>query len=85
MSEERSAWSLRAQEALEQALAEVIDGIDAIPAVSLAMACLRAEDGTLAAGEMEDLEEGYSEPVCICPPDLLARGGYKGGCPVHAA
>lgn len=25
------------------------------------------------------------DPVCICPPDLLARGGFKGGCPVHAS
>jgi hypothetical protein len=23
-------------------------------------------------------------PECICPPDLVERGGFKGGCPVHA-
>lgn len=24
-------------------------------------------------------------PDCICPPDLVARGGYRGGCPGHRA
>lgn len=24
------------------------------------------------------------EPECICPPDLVERGGFRGGCPVHA-
>lgn len=28
--------------------------------------------------------EPIYEPVCICPPDLLARGGFKGGCPQHS-
>jgi hypothetical protein len=23
------------------------------------------------------------EPECICPPDLVARGGFRSGCPVH--
>ena len=81
---ERSIWSVRAQEAIEQALGEVIDDIDAIPALSLAIACLRAEGGELDADDMADLDDSYSEPVCICPPDLLERGGHRGGCPVHA-
>lgn len=31
-------------------------------------------------GEWDAVEA--TEP-CICPPDLVARGGYRGGCPVH--
>lgn len=31
--------------------------------------------------EVVDLDD---DGECVCPPDLLARGGFKGGCPVHA-
>jgi hypothetical protein len=24
-----------------------------------------------------------SEPLCICPPGLVARGGFRSGCPAH--
>jgi hypothetical protein len=27
--------------------------------------------------------EAIVEPECICPPDLVARGGFRGGCPMH--
>jgi hypothetical protein len=33
------------------------------------------------ADVLEDI--GRSEPTCVCPPDLVARGGYRGGCPAH--
>lgn len=23
-------------------------------------------------------------PACVCPADLVARGGFRSGCPVHA-
>lgn len=84
MSTERSVWSIRAQEAIEQALGEVIDGDDAIATLSLAVACLQAEVGELDAGDMADLDRSYEGPVCICPPDLLERGGFRGDCPVHS-
>jgi hypothetical protein len=29
-------------------------------------------------------DEIAREPSCICPPELRERGGFKGGCPVHA-
>jgi hypothetical protein len=31
-----------------------------------------------------DVTEMVAEPDCICPPDLVARGGFKGGCPQHS-
>jgi hypothetical protein len=88
--DERSPWSTRAERALEQALDEVRDGIDAIPAVSLAMALLRAEVGELPADEIAELDASFrteEDPgsVCICPPDLLERGGFRGGCLVHSS
>jgi hypothetical protein len=41
------------------------------------------EQGLLDADELANLEFSYEQPECICPPDLLARGGFRGGCPVH--
>lgn len=35
-------------------------------------------------GEPDDVEEPDDGPACICPPDLVERGGFKGGCPVHS-
>ena len=80
----RSVWSIRAEKAIEQALSEVTDNIDAMPALSLAMACLQAEVGELAADDMASLDASFNGPVCTCPADLLARGGFRGGCPVHS-
>jgi hypothetical protein len=71
-----------AERLLEQALSEVRDGHDAIPTVGAALAALR-----IAAGELPPDELGFMFPdrdaACICPPDLLERGGFRGGCPVH--
>lgn len=33
-------------------------------------------------GPWDEIEEIY-EPECICPPELVAAGGFRGGCPVH--
>jgi hypothetical protein len=40
-------------------------------------------DGVMVAFE-GDWDEIVDEPACTCPPDLVARGGFSGGCPVHA-
>jgi hypothetical protein len=90
MPEDRTAlnaWTARAVEALERALGEIHDNEDPLPSVSLADACLRAEQGLLDADELADLTYFYEppEPECICPPDLIARGGFRGGCPVHGS
>jgi hypothetical protein len=35
-------------------------------------------------GPWDEIADVESVGECICPPDLLARGGFRGGCPVHA-
>ncbi len=63
---------------LEQALSEVADGEDATGTISLALDTHR-----VLFGEMDPSEIAVWERRCICPPEQLARGGYKGGCPQH--
>ncbi len=53
---------------------------DVFAAISLADLALRIGLGEKPQGEWPEEE---SEPVCICPPELVARGGFKGGCLVH--
>ena len=86
MPEDRTAltvWGERAAEALEQALEELHAGDDPLASVSLANACLEAEQGLLDADEVANLEFTYDEPVCTCPADLVARGGWRSGCSAH--
>jgi hypothetical protein len=40
-------------------------------------------DGVTVSFEGPWDEVNILSPVCICPPDLVARGGFKSGCPVH--
>ncbi len=53
---------------------------DVFAAISLADLALRIGLGETPADEWPE----ESEPLCICPPELVARGGFKGGCPAHA-
>jgi len=49
--------------------------------------CMDLSDGVellVADGAWDEVDEVDDGPECICPPDLIARGGFKGGCPVHA-
>lgn len=78
------AWSERARHLAEQAVSEIAGDIDAIGTLEHAIACLRAEAGELDADDFADLARLHAKPTCICPPDLLARGGHRGGCPVHS-
>jgi hypothetical protein len=80
-----ATWSDLAEHLLEQALGQIRDGVDAIPAMSAALAALRVEAGELPADELDDvaLSDEGSDGVCICPPALLKRGGFRGGCPTH--
>ena len=36
------------------------------------------------SGPHDDVIEADDEPDCICPPDLVERGGFRGSCPVCA-
>jgi hypothetical protein len=37
------------------------------------------------AGDPDEVIADDDGPDCICPPELVERGGFKGGCPVHSA
>jgi hypothetical protein len=55
------------------------------PAVLAALTVLRAEAGELPPDEMDGFSfPGEERCNCTCPPELLKRGGFGGGCPVHA-
>lgn len=75
----------RVERLLGQALEEVRDGIDAIPIVSAALTALRVEAGELGTDALDGYPFPDEAPNCICPPDLLERGGFRGGCPEHSA
>lgn len=84
MSDE-GRWTTLAERLLEQALNELRSGNDAVSATSAALAALTAGDRPEA--EQDDLwGELVAEPddaPCTCPPDLVARGGFRSGCPAH--
>jgi hypothetical protein len=68
------------------------DGPDA--ALSVAVIAWDVASGFATDEQRSDMNEyvltddgGYEIDMsdeCICPPELLARDGFKGGCPVHA-
>jgi len=64
---------------------DLLDGEPSDIDVATAIYYLKADLGDLPASELAELVESLSEPEpeCICPPELLARGGFKGACPVH--
>lgn len=65
---------------LEQALSDLRDGIDPLPALSAAEAVLRAEEGELPLEQISDLLEDGED--CTCSPELAARGGFSSSCRV---
>lgn len=89
-----TAWYAQlAERAAECALGQMRDNEDAGAALSLAAAAWDVVMGLATEHERADMNQfvltedgGYEiERVCICPPDLVERGGFKGRCPVHAA
>lgn len=78
-----------ARDRLEAALAELVDGgsdsvLGEAEAATMALHVLYGHTGpiTLVPGDILD-DVDRADPVCICPPDLVARGGFRSGCPVH--
>lgn len=59
----------------------MIDGDDALPTLSAAIAALRIEASELPADELDHLYQ--AAPACTCPPDLVARGGFRFSCCAH--
>lgn len=65
---------------IEQALGEVLDGDDAIPTLSRAIAALKIEAGELPADELDDARV----LPCTCQPEVRARGGFSSSCLLHS-
>lgn len=85
LGQERGIWGVRARRLVEQALYEMDDN-DVIGTLEAAIACLRIEMRELPESELDGYpfpDEEPDESRCICPPELLERGGHRGGCPVH--
>lgn len=80
-------WQARAVELLARALEEARDNEDAIASATEALAALYRAQGESPESvrlDAADLEPEDFEFECICPPELVARGGFKSGCRVHA-
>jgi hypothetical protein len=85
-STETATWGARAERLLEQALEETRDGADAIPTVLAALTVLRIEASELSPDDVDGFPfPGEERRGFTCPPELLERGGFGGGCPVHAS
>ncbi|WP_116025416.1 hypothetical protein [Thermomonospora umbrina] len=83
-------WAGLAERLLEQALQDARDGADAIAPAEAAVAALWAQAGDIPEDEAGDLSrdlagmlDGFVEVSCSCPPDLVARGGYRSTCLGH--
>jgi hypothetical protein len=83
--------AILAERATVKALNKIRNGVDGSVELSLAAAAWSVVMGNATDKVREDMAEyeltdddGYElRRRCICPPDLLARGGFKGGCGVH--
>jgi len=77
-------WDGRAKRLVEQALAEWED-VEQHATLSAALACMRIADGDLPPDELEGYPFPGEDPdvVCTCPPEMIARGGFKGDCPAR--
>lgn len=78
-------WLRRAIRLLDEAGGR-IETDDVIPEISAVLACLQIDCGERPAEIMDGHhfpDEPEDESGCTCPPDLLARGGFRSTCPVH--
>jgi hypothetical protein len=78
------------RERLQAALEAVIDDgsdLEVLGEVELALMALSMYYGATGPISLNpaDVVEIINEPApaCTCPPGLVARGGHRGGCPVH--
>jgi hypothetical protein len=75
------------RERLEAALAGLADGAEVSGDVQQALLALHVLYGSTEAITLvpTDIAEDVERPKlkCICPPGLVARGGFRSGCPIH--
>lgn len=81
-----SVWEDRTERLLEEAITRLRagEGDSVLMAIGAAEAAFRIEMGELSAEEMDGYPfpgEEWEGPSCICPPELVAHGGFKGSCP----
>jgi hypothetical protein len=80
-----SEWGIRAGSLMEQALDEIRTNTDAIPTLEAALVALRIEVGELSSEELDGYPfPGEDRKGCLAH-ELLKRGGFRGGCPVHSS
>ncbi len=77
-------WIERAKEQLETVLAALGDprssDVDVFAPLSLARLALEIAWGNEQESEWPEDDLG---PVCTCPPEITATGGFKGNCPAR--
>lgn len=76
-----------AREQLSAALDGLGNGVEVLGEVQAALMALHicygsTETITLTPVDIADDVDRHGPP-CICPPGLVARGGFRSGCPVH--
>lgn len=86
-NEEAQRFMEYAREKLETVLDGLESGVEILGDAQLALMALHMAYGsaatiTLAPADVVE-EMDRLEPVCVCPPDLVRRGGFRSGCPVH--
>jgi hypothetical protein len=76
-----------AQACLEEALVGLATNVEVLGEVQQALMALHMLYGStevitlIPADVLEHIDQ--PEPTCICPPDLVARGGYRSACPAN--
>lgn len=78
-------YAIEQLEGALDALRDDTDTDDILSAVALALMALRMRHNatdpiTLTPDDVHDAMDPI-EPVCVCPPEQVARGGYRGDCP----
>ncbi len=75
-------WTEVVADLLDRAIEELRGGEDFVATVSAANAACEIMEGRLAEDELDASWWGEDTgPECVCPPDLVARGGLASACP----
>ncbi len=83
------AYARARLEAALSGLADDASDVEVLGEAELALMALHMHYGSTATVVLEpaDVDEYVSpsgqKPKCICPDGLVARGGFRSGCPEH--